>query len=81
VCSFAFPDFVPTSLLKEEGKEADALSEEKRGGNYTTPVNPIEEGRTIMNPKINFKRILRIHDMSYKVKEWFKTAELIVTVK
>jgi hypothetical protein len=74
--SFEMPPDVSATMLEDKEK---ALPEQK-GGVHCTTVKPSYRDKVVINPEIGYKRVLRIHNMTYKVKEWFQTAELIVKV-
>ncbi len=74
--SFEMPPDVSATMLEDK---ANGLPEQK-GGTHSTTVKPEYRDKVVINPHIGYKRVLRIHNMTYKVKEWFQTAELIVKV-
>ena len=82
---YSFPNFIHCLLLPEDYKEKkysfSELNEKISSGmTYITPSNPATLDQLIINPILNYKRVIRLYDLNYKIKEWFKNADLILEV-
>jgi hypothetical protein len=64
--------FLDVGISDEEKVEYSAV--------YTTPMNEALEGQITINPKIGYKRTIRIVDVTKKVIQWLEKGELILTV-
>lgn len=67
---------------EEEDKKEDEFEDDElqRGGTYTTTWMPESSEKLTVNPNINYCRVIRIANVTRKVKEWLRDAELAVTV-
>jgi hypothetical protein len=84
-CRYSFPDFISCALLPDDYKDRELGFTEledlkQRGGTFETPVNDDSADKLILSPEINYRRVVRVFDMSYKVREWFKNADLMIEV-
>lgn len=64
--------FLDVGISDEEKVEYSAV--------YVTPMNDALEGQVTINPKIGYKRTIRIVDVTKKVIQWLEKGELILTV-